>query len=240
MSKQPARYAIYFAPDPDSALWRFGSAVLGYDGVTGEDVPDIVPEGFEIPDWRLLTADPRAYGFHATIKAPFRLAQDQTEEDLVTALQAFADSRTPFVLPKLEVAIVGAREGEGAFVALVEPKPSPALAELEAAALEAFEPFRAPLTDKEFSRRLPETLTTRQRDYLNRYGYPFVLEDFRFHLTLTGRVPEDEVEAVHASLEALYKQHVGNESVRVDALAVYHQEKGAGRFRVLARAPFRG
>lgn len=235
---QASRYAIYYAPHPDSALWRFGSAVLGYDGASGQAVPQIVPEGFDTPTWRLLTADPRVYAFHATLKAPFRLAEGQTEEALLEALNVFAAAQAPFQLPRLEVAAVDARAGEGAFVALVEPRPTPALLALENAVVEAFEPFRAPLTDKEFARRLPETLTARQRDCLNRYGYPFVLEDFRFHLTLTGRVPEEQVEAARAGLAALHAQYVGHEPVRVDALALFRLEAGAAQFKVLARAPF--
>ncbi|MGV6876099.1 DUF1045 domain-containing protein [Pseudochelatococcus sp. B33] len=240
MSSQADRYAIYYAPPPESALWRFGSAVLGYDGATGEEVPQIVPAGFDKPTWRLLTADPRVYAFHATIKAPFRLAEGQTEEALIEALGRFAAERPAFELARLDVAAVDARAGEGAFVALVESRPTPALVELEPAVVEAFEPFRAPLTDKEFARRLPETLTSRQRECLNRYGYPFVLENFRFHLTLTGRVPEDQVETARAGLAALHAQHVGGEPARFDALALYRQAAGAARFKVLARAPLGG
>lgn len=232
------RYAIYFAPPPESALWRFGSAVLGYDGASGEEVPQTKPDGFDTASWRLLTADPRVYAFHATIKAPFRLAEGETEEGLVAALGRFAAARTPFALPRLDVAAVDARAGEGAFIALVEPEPTPALAELERAVVQEFDAFRAPLTDKEFARRLPETLSPRQRDSLARYGYPFVLDDFRFHMTLTGRVPEPQVEAARAGLAALHAEEVGNGPVPFDALALYRQEAGAPRFKVLARAPF--
>lgn len=243
MSSQADRYAIYFMPHPDSAFWRFGSAVLGYDAASGDSVPQIGPEGFDLASWRLLTADPRAYGFHATIKAPFRLAQGVGEQELVAEFGRFAAAQTPFDLPRLEAAAIEARAGKGAFIALVEPvaKPAtPALLALEHAAVEAFEPFRAPLTDKEFARRLPERLTERERANLDRYGYPFVHEDFRFHLTLTGLVPSAQVEAARAGLAALHAEQVGIGPVPVDGLGLFRQEAGEPNFKVLTRVPFGG
>ncbi|NIJ58102.1 2'-5' RNA ligase [Pseudochelatococcus lubricantis] len=237
MCAQPvSRYAVYFAPEPADALWRFGSAVLGYDGATGEEVPQLVPEGFDAPSWRLLTADPRAYAFHATIKAPFRLAEGQTEESLAAALAAFSAGRQRFVLPPLQVTAIGDRQG-GAFIALTESQPTPALEALERDTVEALEPFRAPLTDKEFAKRCPDALSERQLGYLKAYGYPHVFEDFRFHMTLTGRVPEAQVEKALNGLSALYGEHVGQARVPVEALALYRQT-GSERFRVVARSPF--
>lgn len=238
MSFQAARYAIYFAPPPDSALWQFGSAVLGYDSASGEDVTQIVPEGFDLPTWRLLTADPRTYGLHATIKAPFRLVEGQTEDALIETLAAFAARRASFDLSGPSVTAIEVREGDDAFIALVEPQPTPALLELERDTVEAFEAFRAPLTDKEFARRRPETLSQRQRESLDRYGYPFVLDDFHFHMTLTGRVPANQVEAARTGLAALYAAHVGHAPLRFDALTLFRQEPGAARFKILTRAPF--
>ena len=73
MSEFP-RYAIYYVPDADSALSRFGAEILGYDPFTGNDV--LVPGDLimQAPDWPALIKDPRKYGFHATLKAPFPLA----------------------------------------------------------------------------------------------------------------------------------------------------------------------
>lgn len=77
---QPApRYALYYTPAADSALWRFGSATLGYDAITGRDIAFAVPPGCEALDWQELIAEPRRYGFHATLKAPFELANGRNE-----------------------------------------------------------------------------------------------------------------------------------------------------------------
>ncbi|MFT0891938.1 DUF1045 domain-containing protein [Pseudochelatococcus sp. G4_1912] len=231
------RYAVYYSPASDGALWRFGSAVLGYDGFSGTEVPQLVPPGFDLASWRALTAEPRAYGFHATIKAPFRLSEGKSEATLIAMLTDFAASQSVFDLPSLQVSALDARSGEGAFIALLEPETTPALVALERGTMLALEPCRAPLTDKEFNRRRPDTLTDRQRACLNAYGYPYVLEDFRFHMTLTDRVPEERVEAALSGLKALYSEHVGNPGVPIDALTLFKQEAGANRFKVLARAP---
>ena len=242
----PDRYAVYVAPAADSALWRFGSAVLGYDAESGADISQLVPPGTACERFRELTTDPRVYGFHATIKAPFRLAPGEGEERLRAAFDRFAASRRQFQLPRLVPRAIGGRSGEGAFIALVEAQPTPALAALERATVEAFEPFRANLSSADYARRQPHRLTSQQRAYLDRYGYPYVFEEFRFHMTLTNRVPEGEVEQVLGGLTGLYQEMVPAGPVMVDQLALCRQPHGkadaeeAPRFRIIARHPFAG
>src|SRR6266436_2078374 len=73
------RYAIYFVPAPDTALYRFGAGALGYDCFTGADMATLDTLPVDAGAWRELTREPRRYGFHATLKAPFRLAEGRTE-----------------------------------------------------------------------------------------------------------------------------------------------------------------
>jgi hypothetical protein len=243
-SAQPARYAVYIAPPRDSALWRFGSAILGYDAESGADMAQRVPAGIDAERFRALTTDPRVYGFHATIKAPFRLSPQVSEADLLAAFARFAAKRHRFQLAPLALRAVGRQPGAGAFIALVEREPTPALAALEQATVEAFEPFRAALTEAEYKKRRPERLSAQQRAYLDRYGYPYVFEEFRFHMTLTNRVPDAEVDSVLAGLAALYEETVPSVPVVVDQLALFKQEPGTrgegepARFRVIARQDF--
>lgn len=227
-----ARYALYAAPAPDSALWRFGSSVIGYDAALALDAA--FPEGglFAADDWPALTADPRRYGFHGTLKAPFVLAEGRSEAELLDAAAAFAQRQRTFVVPRLEVSLLKA------FVALVPDEPSAALDALAADCVRHFEPFRAPLSDSDRARRLVAPLTDRQRQHLDAWGYPYVFEDFRFHMTLTGALPEDRRETVRAALAALYAPLAV--PFPVDALAVFRQERREDRFTVLARLPFAG
>ncbi|WP_406857676.1 DUF1045 domain-containing protein [Alsobacter sp. KACC 23698] len=221
------RYAIYFAPSPDTALWRFGSAVLGYDAATGEDMPPLALEGFSQAEWRDLTAEPRRYGFHATLKAPFRLADGRGEDELVETLHQFARGQTA-VETGLAVAALDA------FVALVPPGRPPALSSLADAAVDAFEPFRAPPSPAERLRRNPDAMTPRQRELFEHFGYPYVREQYRFHMTLTGPLG-DHADPVAARLRALAAQRLGDGPVLVNRVALFRQEPGA-RFRVVAHA----
>lgn len=231
------RYGLYLAPHAHAALWRFGSGVLGYDAQTGQAMEQIVPRGVDPDAFRALTEPPRRYGFHATLKAPFRLAPGRSREDLVAALERFCEDRAAFALPRLEVRALGADAQGAAFVALVEPQPTPELQALERETVLAFEPLRAPLAPEEIARRSPERLSPRQRDYLMRYGYPLVLEEFRFHMTLTGRVPAAQRDAIVAGLAEVYAAAVPEPGLLVDQIAIVEQD-GDAPFRVTQRVLF--
>ncbi len=229
-----ARYAVYFAPDPASALWLFGSAVIGYDAATGSEVPLLVPPGWHAADWRAATAEPRRYGFHATLKAPFRLAEGVTEADLLTALPAFARARAAPAPARLEVSLLGS------FVALTPAATVPGLAALEAAIVAGFDRFRAPLTPEERERRKPATLSPRQLRSLDRWGYPYVLDDFRFHMTLTGPLQPDRAVATRDALAVLAAERGLDAAVAIDRIALFRQGAGAEGFTAVAAALLTG
>ena len=79
------RYAIYYAPDPGTALDDFGASLLGYDARSATDLPFPGDVTLIMPDWHDLTRDPRKYGFHATLKPPMALAEGRTEAELMAA-----------------------------------------------------------------------------------------------------------------------------------------------------------
>ena len=225
-----ARYALYAAPAPETPLWRFGSSVIGYDAASASDVdrPDGAP--FDAPDWHALTDDPRRYGFHGTLKAPFALAEGTGEADLLEAAMLFAERRRAFTLPALKVSLIGA------FVALVPDSAAPDLDALAADCVRDFDAFRAPLTDADRERRLRSPLSERQIAQLDAWGYPHVFEDFRFHMTLTGRLDAERREPVRAALAERHRAVAA--AMPVDALCVFRQPDRAGRFSILARFPF--
>lgn len=227
-----ARYAVYYAPAPDSPLWSFGSGVLGYDAATGASAPAISPEGVDHDVWTAMTATPRRYGFHATLKAPFRLAAGKTEDDLVAAGRAFASTQRPFQLPELEVVALGS------FVALSPTRRSAPLDRFAGACVEAFEPFRAPPNDAERARRLEAPLTERQQAALERWGYPYVFEDFHFHMSLTGALPADPIPTVVAGLSRLYADHVALAPIEVDAATLFVEDAPGDGFRIVDRFVF--
>jgi putative phosphonate metabolism protein len=176
------RYAIYFVPDAASALYRFGAAVLGYDCYSGRDIE--LAEGFDVETWPALVREPRVYGFHATLKAPFRLADGTSDSELQNALVEFADKQAAFPVGDFVVRELGA------FIALVPEAACPPLDRFADDCVSEFDRFRAPLSAEERTRRLAAKLTTRQKKNLERWGYPYVFDDFRFHMTLTGPLPD--------------------------------------------------
>jgi putative phosphonate metabolism protein len=220
------RYAIYYLAAPGTALDRFGSQLLGYDAHSGEDLPfpaDAVPM---TPDWRELTADPRKYGFHATLKAPLSLAHGRSEAELVAACEAFADRPRPIPLIS---PVVNSISG---FIAVVPAQPSTELERLAADCVREFDSFRAPLTPQDRARRNPSALTERQREYLDSWGYPYVMEDFRFHMTLTGRLDAGRRAPVLAMLRTRFSE-IGLDRIAIDRIAVFRQQGPDSRFRVI-------
>jgi putative phosphonate metabolism protein len=227
------RFAIYAAPDPATALWRFGSGVLGYDAESGEEVAPHLPPGFAAGEWAALTADPRRYGFHGTLKAPFRLAEGRSAADLDGAMAALAGSLA--APPAIRLVLTRL----GRFFALCPEGRPPALHAIADACVRDLDRFRAPLTAEERERRRPERLTERQRAQLEAFGYPYVFEDFRLHMTLTGEVPPERSDAVEAGLRAMVAE-AAIEPLRLDALVIFEQPAPAERFRIRSRWPLAG
>src|SRR5947209_4519883 len=134
------RYAIYFAAGSNSALSRFGAELLGYDAYTESEVP-FPREALDVaPDWREISADPRKYGFHATLKAPMALASDKSEAGLMAACAAFAGKTRP--VPVIRPVI----DAISGFIAVIPAAPVDALQELAADCVRDFDSFRAGLT----------------------------------------------------------------------------------------------
>lgn len=220
---QYRRYAIYHTPDGDLA--RFGAEWLGWDGQAGRRVAQPAIEGLDLP---ALTQTPRRYGFHATMKAPFRLAEGCDQGALLDALRCFGPDHAAVALPGgLRLARVGG------FLALIPAQDSAALSRLEAAVVRAFDPFRAPLTEKEIASRRPETLTDRQRQNLHRWGYPYVMEAFRFHMTLSGDLDDDTAQRAEAALRPMLRGLLA-EPYPLDSLSLMGED-AAGCFHQIGR-----
>lgn len=230
------RYAIYLAPPACTPLWRFGSKVLGHDAATGADIQGFAPEGIDAATWRRITMRPRVYGFHATLKAPFRLADGHDLGELQAELASFAASRDAFDLGPLAVTSIADPGGHG-FVALTQTLPSPALSALEVDVVTGFDRFRAPLTEADRMKRKPSHLTERQRESLERFGYPYIGADYRFHMTLSGDIAD--VHDIADRLADAIANDIGTASLMVDALVLFEQPSDGGNFRIIQRAALR-
>jgi putative phosphonate metabolism protein len=177
-----ARYAIYFSPAKHSAWWTFGAHWLGRDEHDHTALAQPEVAGIGPQELQTITAEPRRYGFHATLKAPFHLSAGHREADLVARLGRLAQMLEPVALGPLQLATLGN------FVALVPEAPPAGLQSLAAACVTGLDDLRAPLSDTDLARRRNAGLDAREAELLALHGYPHVLERFRFHMTLTGAV----------------------------------------------------
>ena len=227
------RYALYYLPEPGSPLVEFGARWLGRDCATGEmlaqpGVPGLAPE--TLAD---ITASARNYGFDATLKAPFHLKAGQTEDSLRDAMRARAAS--------LEAFDVGlALRDLGGFLALMMAPSDHRMTELAAVCVREFEPFRAALADRDLERRRKANLSSQQDTLLQRWGYPYVMEEFRFHMTLSKRLSDGpDRAAVIAALESLTAE-VTARPARIDAISLVKQDSRDAPFVLVERFLFAG
>ncbi|HEV2560210.1 MAG TPA: DUF1045 domain-containing protein [Microvirga sp.] len=226
-----ARYCLYFTPPQGSALDRFGSGVIGYDAYSGEAVAPVPLPGANPALRDAVMQDPRRYGFHATLKAPFRLREELTRDRLLEEVSAYAARTPPVAVGSLAVRAIGR------FLALVPAAPNRQLDLWAAEIVAAFDPCRAPMSGEERARRLSKPLSPRQTALLDRWGYPYVFEEFRFHMTLTGSLTPDRQERWLPALQHLARDL---EPVTIDALTVLEQANPASRFRAVERVPLSG
>lgn len=226
-----SRYAIYVVPD-DNALFRRASQWLGWDCVTAEALDPPSEDELANPadlDIRAVSATPRKYGFHGTIKPPFSLAEGVDEATLFEQAQAIATSLEPVVLDGLEIRTIGG------FLALVPRASSTALNDLAARFVTDLDHCRRPAGPEELARRRAAGLTPRQEEMLVAWGYPYVLDEFRFHLTLSGRLDEDNIAAARDMLSAWIGPVVPR-PFRIERLALV-KDGDDGRFRVVRWLP---
>ncbi len=247
------RYALYYIPEQQSPLASLGASLLGWD------LYDAVPRcsksilasfektGLTLSENMLhdMTQEARRYGLHATLKAPFYLAEGHDEEQLIQAVDTFAATQKAFNLPALQVK----RMGDFFALALqnteqhTEPNAEQnrqKIYDFAAQCLRQFEPFRRPPTAMELARRRQKPLSPRQEEYLLRFGYPYVLEDFRFHITLchvpSGQSREDAM--WNASLQEALSS-VFSPCLQVNSVQSLHlcRSDDTGQFSLLHKAP---
>ena len=224
------RYAVYFAPR-EGAFATHAAAWLGRDAVSGRPVPQPDLPGLPIALARL-TEEPCRYGFHGTIRAPFRPAHGCKPETIAAAVSALAHYLPPVICDGLRL------ENVEGYLALTPEGCEAALLDLGAKVVEATNDLRAPLTAAEIARRQTARLTGRQRDLFDLWGYPFVMEEFRFHLTLTSQLPRTLADDVAIILQAHFAP-VLPRPFMIEDLCLFGED-ATGNFRLLHRYPLVG
>lgn len=227
------RYAIYAAIDPDKLLHNLASAWLGRDAARGVGLSRPVIDGIDETTIAAWTKEPVRYGFHATLKPPFRLAEDQSAHALDAALQRFASARDAVSLGALRVTALSG------FVALCPAAPPPALHALADDVVCAFDGFRRPPDDGEVQRRRRTGLTARQDANLATWGYPYVMDDFRLHFTLTGRLSDEARARAIPALDDYLAPALAS-PMTIEALWLFVEPSPGAAFRQVTRYALAG
>ncbi len=230
--KHISRYAIYFSPKPDCDLFRLGSHWLGRDAIAGERLDPALSNGLSRVEWRTATESPRRYGFHATLKPPFRLATGSTYDELRNAVRTFAASYKSFAAPPLTVGTLGR------FLALTLSTPSTEFSALAAECVRTFDYFRAPASDEELALRLRDSMSDQERQYVRLWGYPYVFETWKFHMSLTGSLPKEKLPHLEEALVERFAPVCG-QIFPVDSICIFHEPVPGSPFRLVERADLR-
>lgn len=221
------RYAVYFTPPP-GPLADFGTNWLGWDLVNGCEPQGDIPETWPF-DRDKLTRRPRKYGFHATLKPPFALKPGRDSATLQEAAREVASAQPSVRLEGLQVARIGS------FLALVPVGDTGPIRALAASVIRELDCFRAAPSESELARRRKAKLTQSQEALLTRWGYPYVMEEFRFHMTLTGPLRGTDQETVQMMLAARLEQW-GDAPLLIHDLTLVGEDQ-SGHFHEIARLP---
>jgi hypothetical protein len=230
MSSGDDRYAIYWVPDASHPLWAAGCAWLGRDPSLTTEVTGPRPP-------RPNVDAPARYGFHATLKAPFRLAAGRSLQDLRRTVTALATRHCDFEMPTLEVAWLQD------FVALrpvLAPHPAHPLRQLADACVSELDEFRAPAPPGELARRAAEIDGGASGlALLTRWGYAHVFDGWRFHMTLSNRFAERSSHAARQfehDARAWFSRSLA-QPLRCTALCIFHEAGAGAPFRMIERLP---
>ncbi|MGO8914504.1 MAG: DUF1045 domain-containing protein [Stellaceae bacterium] len=227
-----ARYAIYWAPPARSPLAEIGEAWLGRSAESGA-IGRPALAGVSRDTLDAATADPRRYGLHATLKPPFRLAAGRSAAALEQALARFARETPPVAAPALRLKRIGR------FLALTPAARAPELDALAAACVGRFDEFRAPADAAELARRRAATLTPAQEANLRRWGYPYVMAEFRFHVSLTGVIEVSLAERLAPLLAERFAAATAA-PLEIKEIALFVEAAPGAPFRLMRRFALAG
>lgn len=231
-NRDASRYAIYFSPGAGSPLLALGNRWLGRDATTGEALNPDLPAHIRHENWMRATDSPRRYGFHATLKPPFYLAEDASLKDLQAALRVFAQSHSSFYAPP---PVVGAL---GRFLALILSAHCEQFSNLAAACVSEFDRFRAPATEEETAARLRGPLTVREREHVMKWGYPYVFDTWKFHMSLTSSLHNGSLSLFEPYLRQRFAPAC-EQSILVDSICIFREPSPGALFRLLDSASLR-
>lgn len=145
----------------------------------------------------------------------------------------FAAASEGFEIPEIVIGRLGS------FFALVPAEECAPLQAFAGEVVRRFEGFRAPLSSADIARRRPDELSSEERQNLVQWGYPYVFDSFRFHMTLTGRVSADDAPAVEAALLRHFADF-HRRPLAVSSIALFREPSRGADFTVHSLFPMAG
>ncbi|ANL35351.1 DUF1045 domain-containing protein [Rhizobium phaseoli] len=224
------RYAICFTPPASDPLSLVAANWLGRNVFSGDMLEPPAVRGLGIHEIAFHTAVPRRYGFHGVLKAPFHLSADMSESQLLRDLMRYAGTFAPFKISRLEIARLGS------FYSLMPSAPCEQIQYLASAIVQEFDRYRAPLSEADIERSDPDGLSAAQFANLHRWGNPYVMDEFRFHMPVTGSINAIDMPRIEPALRTIFEP-VLKEPVMVSNVALMIEEGAGGPFRVHSLHP---
>ena len=225
---KPERFAIYYAPEPFSKFHALGSAWLGRDTQTGKVLSQPSIDRMTAKRFFKLTESARHYGFHATLKPPFRLKCGMKQNLLKQAIKEICENITPFSI-QLDIHLLGK------FFALMLPKKNPGIQKLAEAMVRDIDVFRGPSTSKEIKARREKGLSRKENQNLVTWGYPYVFSEFQFHMTLTDRIQSSEEQAIiYDALQSHFEDFL-KKDITIEEVCLFHQINRQAPFTLVDR-----
>lgn len=220
---------MYWTPEAHHPLWLAGCAWLGRDpgaaGVAAAPAP---------PPARAHVSEPWRYGFHATLKAPMRLAAGARRDEFLASVERLARRGHEFPMPALQL------DWLDRFIAIRPQQPlaeRAPLQQLANACVAELDHYRAPPSDEELARRLSAPLDELGQDLLLRWGYPHVLQRWRFHVTLSDRFADPrsgQAQAMFKQAQAWFAPALAV-PLATESICVFEQPEPDQPFRLLHR-----
>lgn len=225
------RYAIYYAPPVDSDLWRLATQWVGRDAAANADLDMPTEIGIDREQLISLTTAPRRYGIHATLKPPMHLKAGCDYAMLVERVSTFCAQQSPVSAGLLQPTLIDG------FLALVPVTQSQTLTHFASECVTAFDGLRAPMDTATRAKRIAADLTPRQVELLDAYGYPYIFEFFRMHLTLSNRLEADMHDTLLAAARSWFQPAL-RAPVIINGLSIYEEAEAGAPFSRVADIPF--
>ena len=198
-----SRYAIYFSPYPDTFLDKVGSRWLGWNPKKGKITNHSKIKNPKFVDLKSITEKARIYGLHGTLKAPFVLKEKYSYKDLISDVELISKRHRKFIIRNLVLKKLGS------FYALVPERSTKALKSLADDCVSSLDKFRKPPSSTELEKRRSNGLDFQEEVNLKKWGYPYVFNKYKFHITLTGEIRLGEEKNIRETIELNFQKVIG-------------------------------